>query len=78
MRQNEGTVTFSCKAAKYFLETYAKDDFIANTDAYMKHLMEPLNRSPTEYAKSLENKVLQWDRIYQEYVRKVNFIEGWP
>lgn len=68
--QKEGTVTFYGEAVTYFLETYAKDDDIAQTDASMMHFAQASKKWPTESAKALWNKELRCNKVYDKYTQR--------
>lgn len=75
-RKKQEKLTKYQKEVKYLLEIYATDEVSPETDTKIVRLTRLLNRSPIEYVKLLWAKVLPFNREYDEYVLKENFIEG--
>lgn len=59
----EGTVTSNCEAVTYLFETCWTDEIIAATDAVIKRLTQPSNKSPMEYPKHFWNKSLRFHLV---------------
>lgn len=64
------------ESVKFILEMNVTNIVIAEADAHMMHFTQLLNRSSTEYTEAaLWNKLVQCNRVYDEYVLKGIFIE---
>lgn len=58
------------EVANYFLQTYANDDFIDETDAALTRFTQPPATSPTQCAEELVLESLRYGKVYDEYVLK--------
>lgn len=74
--QKEGPIPSYCEAINYFLETYAVDDVIVQTDTNIMSFTQLSNKSPTEYTEAFWNNAHQWNSVSDEYVLKEISIEG--
>lgn len=59
-------------------KTYETNDFIADMFAEILHFTELTSRMPTEYPEAVQsrNNAINFDPIYDEYVRNEIFIWG--
>lgn len=76
-REDKATVTLYCREPSYLLETKVKHDIVVEMDADVRGFLSSSSKLPTEYAKALWNKVFRCSRVYEEYLLKRIFVEGW-
>lgn len=68
--QKEGTVTSSYEAVNYLFETFAMDDIIAETDAFMICFTLLLNKSPSRFVEALWRKDHFCNELFDQYEQK--------
>lgn len=72
----EGSVTFYWENVHYFVETYATDEKTAKVDADMMRFNQSFNETTMLHSEALWNKVVEVDKVHDEYVLYGIFIEG--